>query len=278
MGRYSDYGWSSFAPYVPVAERRRQAQKEMEKLKKKGMTISPVVLSGKAIASTFWGKAWCDNLEAYSDFENRLPRGRTYVRNGSVVHLEIGAGRVHARVSGSSIYTIDITIAPLAAPKWRQLVRECSGKIDSLVELLRGKLSGGVMEIITRKGSGLFPAPKEIKMSCSCPDWAGLCKHLAAVLYGVGARLDERPELLFQLRKVEHQELLARAASGKGLGAAAAPGKKTPKKALKSKDLSALFGIDMEGPAPPAQKTRPTATPRPPQKTRPARKPAPARA
>ena len=208
MGYY-DYG---FRPYVSVAERRRQAQREIEKKRKKGLVVLPVVIDGRVIAKTFWGKAWCDNLESYSDFENRLPRGRTYVRNGSVVHLEIRPGKISALVSGSELYSVEITISSLPKPHWKRIKTQCAGKIGSLVELLQARLSKSVMEVVTRRGEGLFPKPAEIKMKCSCPDWAGMCKHVAAVMYGVGARLDDQPELLFLLREIDHLELIADAA------------------------------------------------------------------
>ena len=190
--------WGSFGwrPYVSVAERRAKAARELSKLAKKtGRAASPVVLDGRKIAATFWGKAWCDNLEAYSDFANRLPRGRTYVRNGSVVDLQINKGNVTALVSGSELYKIEIKIKPLAPTLWKSIQTECAGKIDSLMELLQGKLSSAVMQIVTRHERGLFPTPKEIDLDCSCPDWADLCKHVAASLYGVGAKLDQNPTL-----------------------------------------------------------------------------------
>src|SRR5687767_1299310 len=194
-----DYG--DYRPYVSVVERRAQAAREVAKLAKKGRKISPVRIEGRKIAHTFWGKAWCENLESYSDYENRLPRGRTYVRNGSVLDLQIEPGRISALVSGSSLYKIEIGITTLVKSSWQGIKRECAGKIGSLIELLQGKLSQGVMGIITRRPGGMFPAPKEISLTCSCPDWAGMCKHIAAVLYGVGARLDHEPELLFTLRR-----------------------------------------------------------------------------
>lgn len=203
-------GWYyNYRPYVSVAKRRQQAQHEMEKRRKRGLPVSPVAIAGRTIAHTFWGKAWCDNLESYSDYANRLPRGRTYVRNGSVVHLEIQPGKISALVSGSELYTVEITITALSDSHWNSLKRECSGQIGSLVELLQGRLSKSVMDLVTQRDKGLFPKPAEIKMKCSCPDWAGVCKHIAAVMYGIGARLDEKPELLFVLRKVDHLELIA---------------------------------------------------------------------
>jgi uncharacterized Zn finger protein len=188
-----------------VAEKRRRAEKKLAQMKKKGRAITPVRPEGRTIARTFWGKAWCDNLESYSDYENRLPRGRTYLRNGSVVHLEIAGGRVEALVSGSELYRVEIDITALGPARWKKIKKACSGGIASLVELLQGKLSAGVMATITRPREGLFPTPKEISLKCSCPDWAGMCKHVAAALYGVGARLDEQPHLLFLLRQVDQQ-------------------------------------------------------------------------
>ena len=250
------YGRGGWAPYVPVAERRRKAALEMAKLRKKGHPVSPVTLSGRTIATTFWGKAWCENLESYRDYENRLPRGRTYVRNGSVVDLQIAPLAVTAMVSGSSLYKVSITIAAVPKAHWQSICRDCSGGIDSLVELLQGRLSKAVMERLCRQDHGLFPRPKEIHFRCSCPDSASMCKHIAAVLYGVGSRLDQQPELLFRLRSVDEKDLLPaldRALPLSKAGPAAG-------KVLEGDDLSALFGLDMGGadggavPPPPATK------------------------
>ena len=262
--------WFQYRPYVSVAQRRQNAQREVAKLGKKGKTILPVQLQGRTIASTFWGKAWCDNLESYMDYENRLPRGRTYVRNGSVVHLDIRAGEIEALVSGSSLYKVRIQIAPAAKAKWKTLCRECAGGIGSLVELLQGRFSDQVMSVISRRETGLFPAPKEITLNCSCPDWATMGKHVAAVLYAVGARLDQHPELLFLLRSVNHEELITQAAAAADLSAkAAAPGLE-----LAESELSGVFGIELDTPSPAAlREPAPTpypattaATPKPPVK------------
>lgn len=233
--------WWSFKPYVSVARRRANAAKEIKKLEKKGHKAQPVQLEGKTIARTFWGKAWCNNLEAYSDYANRLPRGRTYVRNGSVCDLQIEPGRITARVCGSSLYKIEIAIKPLAAERWSQIKRQCAGQIGSVIELLQGKLSQSVMQIITRPEEGLFPKPTEIDLDCSCPDWADLCKHVAAALYGVGARLDQNPELLFVLRKVDHFELISAAGDVKAFTQG-----KTGRKTIAADALADVFGIDLE--------------------------------
>ena len=210
MEYYDDYG---FKPYVSVAARRAQAARELAKLQKKGRTISPIAIEGRKIAETFWGEAWCDNLERYSDYANRLPRGRTYVRNGSVVDLQVGPGRVTALVSGSTMYDVTVTVGPVPRARWSAICKDCSGAIDSLVELLQGRFSKGVMTRLCEQKTGLFPSPKDIIFTCSCPDWASMCKHVAAVLYGIGARLDHQPELLFTLRKVDQHDLIANAGS-----------------------------------------------------------------
>jgi len=198
-------------PNVPAAARRRATDRTVAKMLRKGQMLSPVAASRGAIAKSFWGKAWCQNLERYSDYSNRLPRGRTYLRNGSVIDLKIGPGEVTAQVMGSSLYRITVSIREVAVAHWQAIARDCARSIDTLVELLQGQLSTSVMERITRPGTGLFPSPKEIAFSCSCPDSAAMCKHVAATLYGIGARLDVEPELLFGLRKVDAKELIARA-------------------------------------------------------------------
>ena len=257
------YGY--WKPYVPVAKRRAQTERAVARAKKAGQDMQPVVIAGRTIAKTFWGKAWCDNLEAYSDFENRLPRGRTYVRNGSVIDLKIEPGKVCASVMGSRLYRIEIGLAAVPKSQWKSLARECTGSIASLVELLQGKLSKAVMERICQPKTGLFPAPKDIRLDCSCPDWATMCKHVAAVLYGVGARLDAHPELLFTLRQVDASELVTQAAE---LPAKAG---KTPArgKVLDDTQLADVFDIEMENldALPDAEKknasrrTKPTETP-----------------
>jgi len=234
--------WYSWAPYVPVAERRRRAKKKMESLRKRGVDIQPIEIEGRKIAKTFWGQAWCDHLEGFSDFENRLPRGRTYVRNGSVCHLAIAKGNVEAKVSGSEIYNLRIRIKTLKPKKWNGVKGRCAGQIGSLLELLQGNLSDHVMEVVTDRQEGLFPLPGEITFDCDCPDWAVMCKHVAAVLYGVGARLDESPELLFTLRGVNHEELIDTDAEA-AVGAATRSGKS---KRLAADDLSDVFGIDID--------------------------------
>ena len=252
---YDDDDYYGFRPYVPVAARWAQAVRELAKLRKNGRTMSPVAIEGRKIARTFWGEAWCDNLERYGDYANRLPRGRTYVRNGSVLDLQVGPGLVTALVNGSAMYDVRVTVGPVPRARWSAICKNCSGAIDSLVELLQGRFSKGVMTHLCEQKTGLFPSPKEILFTCSCPDWASMCKHVAAVLYGIGARLDRQPELLFTLRKVDQLDLISTAGadfSRKGKRPAGT-------KVLARDDLSEMFGIEM-APAK-SKKTAPTRKP-----------------
>lgn len=230
--------WFRWKPYIPVAQRRARALREMEKLRRQGKAIEPVRSEGRTIAESFWGKAWCVHLEQFSDFANRLPRGRTYVRNGSVCHLEIGEGIVNALVSGSGLYRVSVRVRKLLKNKWGDLKSRCTRGIGSLLELLQGKLSDSVMHVVTDRDRGLFPLPNEIEFECSCPDYAEMCKHIAAVLYGVGSRLDQKPELLFVLRGVDPQELVIEQAVPSVVGRRR--GRRIPKG-----DLSEVFGIDL---------------------------------
>lgn len=238
MGYDDGYNWGE---YVSVAERKKKAAQHIKSLQKKGRSVNPIVIEGRAIAKTFWGKAWCENLESYSDYENRLPRGRTYVRNGSVIDLQVTKGQVKAQVMGSSLYNITINVKPMPEGKWKSLVKACAGKIDSLIELLQGQFSKAVMETITQKEGGLFPKPQEISMRCSCPDYAGMCKHIAAVLYGIGATLDTNADWLFALRHVDHLDLVASANSGEAIMHS-----QSSDHVIEEGDLSALFGIEMD--------------------------------
>jgi len=239
---YGYYGWR---PYVSIAQKLANAKKFAEK-KLKGKA-NPITVAGRKITSTFWGDAWCDNLETYSDFENRMPRGRTYIRNGSVVHLEIDKGVIKSYVAGSDTYAITVKIQPLKPERWKAIKKKCSGKIGSVVELLQGKLSKHILGIVTDKKEGLFPSPKEIALDCSCPDWADMCKHVAATLYGVGVLLDKSPELFFKLRGVDHLELIDTSVS-------IATGKKDSE-TLDEGSLEDIFGVELADSLEPKTKT-----------------------
>ena len=224
--------------YVPAAARHAKVHREMNKLRKKGKDIQPIKIEGRTIARSFWGKLWCEHLESFSDYANRLPRGRTYLRNGSVCHLAIRTGRIDAIVSGSELYDVTIRIDRLNAAVWKSVKTRCSGQIGSMLELLQGKLSHQVMSVVTDRERGLFPKPGEIRLDCSCADWASMCKHVAAVLYGVGSRLDDRPESLFVLRGVDTAELIATEMT--------LPGDAATDDSLADDALAGIFGIDLD--------------------------------
>ncbi|HVK77844.1 MAG TPA: hypothetical protein VM734_31275 [Kofleriaceae bacterium] len=232
------YGWGGRRS---VAGRRAEAERIVAKAARGGRPVSPVVIEGRKIASTFWGTAWCNNLERYRDFAYRLERGRSYVRSGAVVDLQIEAGVIRAQVSGTFLYQVEIGIDAVEAAAWRAIQQDCAGSIGSLVDLLAGKLSEAVMARLCVPETGLFPAPAAIRFECSCPDHATMCKHVAATMYGVGARLDAAPELLFTLRQVSVDDLLTAVARDMP-AARPAP---VSKRILSQDGLGALFGIDL---------------------------------
>ena len=233
--------------YVSIAEKKAKAQKSTSKLKKKKIELQPVIIEGRKLARTWWGIAWNDNMESYSDYENRIGRGRSYVRNGAVLDLKIEKGVVNALVQGSRTkpYEVTIEIDPLGDKVWSKIKKECEGKIDSLQDLLEGKFPEALSDLFTAKGKGLFPAPKEISMDCSCPDWAVMCKHVASVFYGIGARLDQEPELFFTLRNVNMEELIQEAIQNKAedmMGKAEVKSKRV----LTGSDIGDMFGLELE--------------------------------
>ena len=233
------FGYGGYPRYVSVAEKMARAKKALAKLEKKGLKVQPIAEFKGALAKTFWGKAWCEGLEKYADYENRLPRGRSYVRNGSVCHLEVSKGLVKAKVAGTTLYDVEIQIEPLDKARWQAICAKCAGRVGSLIELLQGKLSKEVMQIICAPETGMFPSPNEIKFSCSCPDWAYMCKHVAAVLYGIGRRFDDEPDQIFLLRGVDSADLLDQSLEATTEATADAS-------ELDVDDMGALFGIDLD--------------------------------
>jgi uncharacterized Zn finger protein len=246
-----------------MAERIRHAEKAAVALKKKGVAVEPVVINGREIARTWWGRAWNENLERYADYGNRLPRGRSYVRNGSVLDLRIAANAITALVAGSRPrpYEISIAIKPLNEKVRRALMEKSRSSLDSMQSLLSGEFPAELKESFLEKGSGLFPSPREIEFSCSCPDWASMCKHVAASLYGTAARLDEKPELFFILRGIKIDDFVGKMLkreSAKMLKKAKVKSARVIK--AKDEDISKLFGIEMDGAKLSGRKTKPRAS------------------
>jgi len=244
------YDYYGYPRYVSVAEKRARARRKLEQLKKKHPGIRPVVIEGNTLVRTWWGKAWNSNLGKYADYENRVGRGRSYVRHGAVLDLQISPGQVKALVQGSrgSPYTIAIKIKPVSESIWKEIKAACEGQLASLQELLEGRFPKGLAELFTAKGSGLFPSPKEIDFHCSCPDWAYMCKHVAAVLFGIGTRLDEDPSLFFVLRKVKMDDLITQAVRDKSERLLRQAKKKTSR-VIDDADLGDVFGIDLDSTA-----------------------------
>ena len=241
--------------YEEAQERKERLQREIAKRQKRGEKFEalPAPAGQKKLSTTFWGQAWCRNLESYQVYESRLPRGRSYLRQGNVYNLEIEPGKLSAVVAGSELYDTSITIKPLPKEQWQQIVESSAGQVGSMLDLLAGKLGDGLMKVLTDPEGGLFPKPKEILFNCSCPDHADMCKHVSAVLYGVGVLLDTKPELLFTLRGVDQAELLSNASSAAITYLSADTGD------LAGVDLSAIFGIDLNMdalPEPPGKKKR----------------------
>jgi uncharacterized Zn finger protein len=230
-----------WAPYVPVAQRRAKANREASKLSKKGQSLRPIQIKSRAIATSFWGSAWCKNLEIYADWANRMPRGRTYARNGSIVDLQIETGSITALVSGSSLYKIKISIEPIDKKRWRAICSDCARQVRSLLDLMRGRLPDVVLARLTEPKQGMFPGPKELKLQCSCPDYATMCKHIAATLYGVGHLLDSEPGLFFKMRGVDQSELVSDALTTQTADDAMGLNQQSD---LAGEDLGAIFGID----------------------------------
>lgn len=240
-------GYWGYPRYVSVAEKKAKAQKSLNKLKKDNPRIKPILIEGRTLAKSWWGKSWNRNLERYADYSNRIGRGRSYVQNGAVLDLQIGSGSVNAVVQGttSEPYKVTIKIKPIAKEKWDRMKAASSGKLDSLQELLAGKFPQALGEIFMAKSEGLFPSPDEIEFSCSCPDWAYMCKHVAATLYGVGARLDQDPGLFFKLRQVEMADLISQAVEERAHTLLKVAQKKTGR-VMDVSNLGDIFGIDME--------------------------------
>ena len=235
MWDYYSYSYKPRAPKDPAAQ--------LAKLRKKNPNIKPVIIDSK-LAKTWWAQAWNRNLEGYADYSNRIGRGRSYVRSGAVLDLQIAPGEVRAIVQGSRVKPYDITVKinPLPKAKWNAITKQCSHKIASLEELASGKFPKEFMELFTNRGDGLFPSPKEISFNCSCPDWASMCKHVAAVLYGIGARFDTDPMLFFLLRDVSFAELLKKSIDDRMQSMLKNAGKPT-QRVMEGADIKKLFGL-----------------------------------
>mgnify|MGYP000969149135 CR=1 FL=1 len=237
-------GYYGFPRYESVAEKKAKASRSLAKMKKKNPDIEPVIIEGRTLAKNWWGKSWNINLESYADYSNRIERGKRYVRNNAVLDLKISKGKVIAKVQGSRVkpYDVEISIDALDNKKWEQVTELCNHRIDSLEQLIEGKFPKELEILFTDKKYGMFPSPKEIHFACSCPDWAYMCKHVAATLYGIGARLDNDPMLFFALRDIDGQMLIRKSMERKLESMLKNAGKKS-KREIAAKDISDIFGL-----------------------------------
>lgn len=244
MGRHDDYG---FGPRMSIGEKRARAERMLARLRRKSPELQPVIVPGRAIARSWWGRAWNANLERYADYAYRLERGRSYVRNGLILDLQVAPGSVEALVLGTrdEPYRVAVRVKPLAAARWQEITTAFEGQLESLQDVLAGRFPEDLAEVLTARGRGLFPSPGEIELSCSCPDWASMCKHVAAALLGIGARLDEDPILLFRLRQVEIGGLISQAAQERARKLLEKAKNKSAR-VLDDADLAGLFGIEIE--------------------------------
>jgi uncharacterized Zn finger protein len=257
----SRYGYG-FPKYVSVAEKRAKAEKKLKQLKKKNPALAPIHILGTKLAESWWGISWNKNLESYADFSNRIGRGRSYVRHGAVLDLKITEGKIFSLVQGSSLYKVEISIKKLKPKAWKTIIQKCQGQIDTLGALVDGKLPKSMETLLTHHQNGIFPSPSEIDFDCSCPDWALMCKHVAATLYGVGKRLDHDPSLFFTLRGVKMEELVTLAVKNEVNELLKRAKTKKSKRIIHDADLSSAFGIDMEdfsAPSSPKIKKKPKA-------------------
>ena len=239
--------YDMYPPYVPVAQRRAKAERKLKQLRKKNPNIKPVIVEGRTLATTWWGKSWNSNLERYADYDNRIGRGRSYVRHRAVLDLQIKAGAITALVQGSETqpYEIAIKVDKLSAKNWQTIRQACAGAFDSLRALLAGQFPASLKDLFFQQGAGLFPTPKEIHFDCSCPDWADMCKHVAAALYGVGARLDTDPSLFFTLRRINVDDLITETVADTAQ-ALLDKAEQQSANILDDVDLGDVFGIELD--------------------------------
>ena len=226
-----------------TSELKRKSEASRVSAEKKGKRLEPVVIQGRKIAKSWWGRAWCDNLERYADYESRLERGKRYVKTGAVIDLSITKGRIQAKVQGSrkTPYKVEIRISPLSEERCQEILQTCGKRVETLENLLAGDFPEELKELFTQRG-GLFPSSREISFSCSCPDWALMCKHVAAVLYGIGARLDENPSLFFELRGIEMGRFIDVAIASRVERMLKNAGQ-TSGRTIDERDIRGLFGI-----------------------------------
>lgn len=237
--------WYNFPVYKSIGALKAECQSFLKKYEKKHPDVQPIIIEGKKIATTWWVEAWNKNLERYSDYDNRLSRGRAYVRSGCVIDLKICEKEVIALVKGSSLYRVKVRIDPLSPSKTKTLSQKCTDKIENINALIAGNFPKEMSELFLNTKNGLFPSPREIHFACDCPDDAYMCKHVAAVLYGIGRRFDDNPLLFFKLRKININELIRNSISEK-ISGLISKFKQPSTRIIENSEICKLFGLSDE--------------------------------
>ncbi len=158
-----------------------------------------------SFGKTWWGEQWLNSLNNI-DYSNRLPRGATYARKGAVKKISIKGNRIAAKVQGTRVrpYNIDIIMPPFFDPELSNFIKELSRRPAIISKMLNRELDPAVLSLAEQFNLKVFPKQwSDLKMNCSCPDWAVPCKHLASVIYKVSAEIDNNPFLVFSLHNVD---------------------------------------------------------------------------
>lgn len=235
--------------YISISDQKAMALKSKKRLEKNlNRSLEPIILASTKLATSWWGKMWNTNLERYAEYSNRIGRGKTYVKNELVIDLQIEESKVFAYVQGKrrDPYQIAIYIDPTKPGLIEQIKEKCQGKLDTVEELLEGKFSKEISSIFMIQGAGLFPEPKEIKFRCSCPDYTSCCKHVSAVLYGIGSKLDVNPLLFFTLRGINLDDFLKDVIISKTENILDKGIKCKSKRIIDNANIEDLFDIDLD--------------------------------
>lgn len=238
-------GFNDFSRYsqISIEELKERASSSITKAGKKGKNYEPVQVSGRKICQHWWGQAWCENLEQYADYASRIDRGKRYVRSGAVVDLQIQNGKIEAKVQGSqrAPYKVEIMISPLSKERCQEIEEKCGKRIANMESLIQGDFPDEMKELFIGE-KGLFPTPREIYFHCSCPDWAVMCKHVAAAMYGIGVKVDQNPFYFFRLRGIDVESFIRVAVANK-VESMLANAELPSKRILETEDVTDLFGV-----------------------------------
>lgn len=194
---------------MTYAELKKRAVARLNELREEGEELHPVVADSRKLASHFWGSAWMKQLALCEAGGLALSPGRSLLRHSCVLDLSVSGGHIAAKVMGEYVYDVIVDVAPLRDEALDELRYACSRRVSSLTALLEGKLDEDLLHLLCRSEGGLLPSPEEWRMGCTCPDWGEPCPHEAAAVYAAGVLVDDDPSLLFQLRGIRPEDLLA---------------------------------------------------------------------